>query len=359
MAFCLLRSQKASIKVFDLSIYKSNLFKMKKTNIFMPTLLLVIFSNCLKAQSHPPAMQFWNLVMIPYNSSFDMSYNLSIDIIHSSSANRQQLLKNIDLLDKTTQSALKVYSELPSDLLPEYEKLRKNATLAIKTMRVLLDFDNLKAQELAATTNLSSREALQRMMQSERLSSRLDSIQRSFTKDIQAYAQSNKIRIIESDSAEMFEKKKVAEFLGYSSDIYIVFLESKIPLEDFLNALKLEDTTALVKARKELIVQTQTKMKLLDGKRANKATDALFLEMERILKTLKTFSEKPSEQLITLMTTAPDKRTQEIVDNFNATIKDINTIYLPSLNTFNQKYSEYKQKNVKPRKTKYEAVQSD
>jgi hypothetical protein len=332
---------------------------MKKTNTLWPTLLLFFFTHTLVAQPQPPAMQFWNWVMVPYNTSFDMSYNLTIDIIHSSPANRQQLLNSIDALDKTTQGALKVYAELPSDLLPEYEKLRKNAALAIKTMRVMLDFDNMKAQELASKTTLTSREALQRMRQSESLSGRLDSIQRSFSKDIQTYAQANKIRIIEGDAADTQEKMKVAEVLGYASDMYKIYLESKIPLEDFLHAVKLEDTTAMIKTRKELIVMTQTKMKVLDAKRATKATDALFIDMEQLLKTLKSFSEKPSEYLLKLMTTSQDNRTQEIVDNFNTTIKDLNTTYLPSLNAFNQKYNDYKQKNVKPRKTKYEAVPSD
>jgi hypothetical protein len=332
---------------------------MKRTNIILSTLLLLVFSDNLKAQQQSPAMKFWDWIMIPYNAASDMSYNLSVDIIHSNPTTRQQLLNNIDLLDKTTQDALKVYAEMPNDMLPEYEKLRKNAALAIKTMRVLLDFDNMKAQELAASANLTSREVLQRIKRSELLSKRLDSIQGSFYKDIQAYAASNKIKIIEGDTAANNEKKRVVDVLGYASDMYKIYLESKIPFEDFLNSVKLEDTTALYKSQKELNAIVQAKIKQLDVKRAIKSTDVLFIELEQVLKNLKTFSEKPSNQLITLFTTPSEKRTQEIADNFNAIIKDLNAQYLPNINGFNQKYSEYKQKNVKPRKSKVQVVTSE
>ncbi len=332
---------------------------MKKASILFLTLLFLFFNLSTKAQPQSPAMQFWDWVMIPYNTSFDMSYNLSIDMIHSSPANRQQILNSIDLLDKTTQNALKVYAELPSDLLPEYEKLRKNAALAIKTMRVLLDFDNMKAQELSINSNLTSREVLQRIKQGEQMSDRLDSIQKSFYKDILAYAQSNKIKIMEGDTADANEKKNVASILGFSTGLYKTYLESKIPFEDFLNFLKLEDTTALYNARKELNVVIQNKIKLLDGKRVEKSKDALFMEVEQFLKTMKTFSEKPSADLIKLLTTPTDNHTKEIVDDYNAVIKDLKAVFLPSVNGFNQKYNEYKQKNIKPRKPKYEAVPSD
>lgn len=332
---------------------------MKKPNILLPTLLFLFFSFMLKAQPQSPAMQFWDWIMIPYNTSFDMSYNLAIDVIHSSPANQQYILKAIDELDNTTKNALKVYAELPADLLPEYEKLRKNAALAIKTMRVLLDFDNMRARELSSNTTLTSREVLQRIKQGELLSHRLDSIQRSFYKDIQTYAQSNKIRLIEGDTASAHEKKNVAEVLDFSTEMYKTYLESKIPFEDFLNFLKLEDTIALHNARKELSVVVQIKMKQLDEKRGEKSKDALFLEVEQFLKTLRTFSEKPSADFMKLLTTPKHDHTQQIFDDYNAVIKALNTVYLPSVNGFNEKYSEYKQNNIKPRKTKIQVVSSD
>jgi hypothetical protein len=329
---------------------------MKKTNIFFGVLFL-FFSPLLNAQTKQAAITFWDWIVTPYNTAVDQSYNLMIDVVHSSSATRPRILKSIDDLDNKTQDALKAYAALPADLLPEYEKLKKGATFAIKAMRFIFDFDNMRAKESLLSSNLTSKEVLQRLKDNEVINRRLDSITQSFHKDMDNYVQSNKLTVSKGgDTASINEKKKVSEVMDFSSEMYKIYLETVIPFEDYLKLINLGDTTALKKARQDMQLVMDAKMKQLDSKKTTKSTDVLFQDMQQILKTLKSFTESPSDKLMKLLSTPEQAQSQQMVEDYNGVLKEIQSVYLPTVNGFHQKYTQYRQNNIKPRKTTYEVV---
>jgi hypothetical protein len=329
---------------------------MKKTNTSI-VLLFLFFSSMLKAQPKQAAITFWDWIVTPYNMSVDQSYNLMIDVVHSSPATRPKILRGIDELDKKTQDALKAYAALPTDLLPEYEKLKKGATFAIKAMRYIFDFDNMRAKESVIASTLTSKEVLQRLKDNEIINKRLDSITQIFHKDMDAYVQSNKLTISKgSDTANINEKKKVSEIMDYSSEIYKIYLETVIPFEDYLKLINFGDTTALKKVRQELRLVVDAKMKQLDLKKATKSADVLFQDMQQILKTMKSFADAPCDKLMKLLTTPEQAQSQQMVEDYNGVLKEIQSVYLPTVNGFHQKYTQYRQNNIKPRKTVYEVV---
>jgi hypothetical protein len=329
---------------------------MKKINISFVVLFLFLCS-LLNAQTKQGAIAFWDMIVNPYNSAVDQSYNLMIDVVHSSPSTRPKILRGIDELDKKTQDALKAYATLPTDLLPEYEKLRKGATFAIKAMRFIFDFDKMRAKESLLSSNLTSKDVLQRLKDNEVINRRLDSITQIFHKDMDNYVLSNKLTVSKgADTASINEKKKVSEVMDFSSEMYKTYLETVIPFEDYLKLINLGDTTGLKKARQDIRLVIEAKMKQLDAKKATKATDVLFQDMQQILKTLKSFTESPCDKLMKLLSTPEQAQSQQMVDDYNSVLKEIQSVYLPTVNGFHQKYTQYRQNNIKPRKTTYEVV---
>ncbi len=333
---------------------------MKKSITTLSLCIICFATHPSFAQNSKSAdLKFWEWIVTPYNTIADHSYNLTIDMIHSNAQNKAALINEIDQLNQMTVTTLKMYESLPSDMLPEYDKLRTSAAIAVKTMRIVLDLDNL-SKKVQSVSILSSREILERMRQSADLSKRLDSLDVAFQNTLASFAKAHNIKLVSGDTASTNEKKRVGDVLNFSSALHKMFLETMMPFEDFTKLLSLEDSSiAIIKSRDALRIAIVEKRKQYAALEKAKLNDALLLEMDNFLKAMNAFSDLPAEAITIYLKTPKDDRTIKIGRDYNLAINAYNTELLPAINNFSLKMQEYKQENIPPRKTKYKVVSSE
>lgn len=333
---------------------------MKKSITTLSLCIICLTVHQSFAQSNKSAdLKFWEWIVTPYNTISDQSYNLTIDMIHADAQNKANLVNGIEQLNQMTVATLKMYESLPSDMLPEYEKLRTSAAISIKTMRVVLDLDNLTSK-VQSIPVLSSREILERMRQSAELSKRLDSLDGSFQNTLATFAKARNIKLLSGDTATANEKKRVGDVLNFSTALYKMYLETMMPFEDFTKLLSLEDSSiALIKTREALRTAITEKKKQYKSLEISKPKDALLLEMDTFLNSMIDFSGTPIDAIIIYLKTPKDDRTIKMGRDYNLAINAYNTELVPAINNFSVKMQEYKQKNIPPRKTKYKVVSSE
>jgi hypothetical protein len=333
---------------------------MKKSTLFISLFLICLTGYSTLAQNSQSAdLKFWEWIVTPYNTIADQSYNLTIDMIHSDAQNKPALINEIDQLNHMTLTTLKMYESLPADMLPEYDKLRTSAAIAVKTMRIVMDLDKLAAK-IQSVSTLSSREILERMRQSEQLTNRLDSLDVSFQNTLATFAKAHNIKLVSGDTATANEKKRVGEVLNFSSALQKMYLETMMPFDDFTKLLSLEDSSiALIKSREALRTVIIEKKKQFSTLAKSKPNDNLLLEMDAFLKAMNDFSDAPVDAITIYLKTPKDDRTIKIGRDYNLAINAYNTELVPAINNFSIKIQEYKQKNIPPRKTKYKVVSSE